>query len=112
MARTIIYLHIYVVYLLQNNYCILLSRLQDAISVLHVAPVKIDMSHSRHTPSAIMMMSLVWLQEALFFDGRVDGTGEGRFKSFIVSKFLEHGNDFFDGRFRCAKCQIYANSRN
>jgi hypothetical protein len=82
----------------------------DTVSVLCVAPVKIIISCSRHTPSASMMMHFVSVQESFFFDGRVNGSGKGRLKGFIIFKFFEHGSDFFNRRFRYAKCKVCANS--
>jgi hypothetical protein len=49
-----------------------------------------------------MTMHLVSVQEGFFFDGRVDGSGKGRLKGFIVFEFFERSGDFFDGRFRYA----------
>jgi hypothetical protein len=82
----------------------------DTVSVLCVAPVKIIISCSRHTPSASMTTHVVSIQERFFFDGRVDGSGNGRLKGFIVFEFFECSSDFFNGRFRYVKCKVCANS--
>ena len=59
----------------------------DTIMVFYVAPFKIIISCSWNTPFATIMMCLVWVQEAFFFDGAVNGR-KGRLLNFIIFEFF------------------------